>query len=525
MHRALLLNELLLQILQVLREDDIHALAVLARTRRSFSQPALEILWESLDDPSPIIKLFPDDSWTVAYDPYNRKLCIEFIRLLRPVDWVTPLKYLPLIKRLGLENASPWAYTSSYMSSQALQYLSIFRPVLAILPNLRVLNLNLTSYVAAANQAKYFQYSWAFLGPELRSFTFRSVTPSLEIEEQKSLARLLYALEHACPLLEEIRSSCGCPPGRIISDAFSSLVSRLENLRVLECFDMPLNARMKSALGKKKTLYHFHLSLLRQEHSRHVWDSSWFQSLETMKIRTDDPQSYVSFANSVSLSRVHSFILQIRTPLTQGLMQQLFSSIHRQLSDSPLSTFELSYEVAAVEVSNDPLVILLSQHLQELLIFRHLEAVEISGPWCIQINDNILRQMAFAWPNLRRLYVYHNDWCISKDQELHPHATLQGIVGFAQNCLQLHSLIVELHADGSMLPEIVLPQPSRCPLQDFTVCCSTISSKTEVAAFLSRLFPSLTSIDASDRYGEPEDSQWMKDWSDVDRAVRITQMI
>ena len=83
-------------------------------------------------------------------------------------------------------------------------------------------------------------------------------------------------------------------------------------------------------------------------------------------------------------------------------MQQLLSSIHRQLSDSPLSTFELSYEVAAVEVSDDPLVFLLSQHLQELLIFRHLEAVEISGPWCIQINDNILRQMAFAWPNLRR---------------------------------------------------------------------------------------------------------------------------
>ena len=89
MHRALLLNELLLQILQVLREDDIHALAVLARTRRSFSQPALEILWESLDDPSPIIKLFPNDSWTVAYDPYNRKLCI-----------IRAVRYLALSRRL-----------------------------------------------------------------------------------------------------------------------------------------------------------------------------------------------------------------------------------------------------------------------------------------------------------------------------------------------------------------------------------------------------------------------------------------
>ncbi|KZT10736.1 uncharacterized protein LAESUDRAFT_809652 [Laetiporus sulphureus 93-53] len=199
-------------------------------------------------------------------------------------------------------------------------------------------------------------------------------------------------------------------------------------------------------------------------------------------------------------------------------MQRLFSSIRRQFSDSPLSTFRISCDIP-LETTDDPIVLLCPQHLQELLIFRHLEKVDISGPWSIQTNDNILRQMAFAWPNLRRLCLYHECY-ISQDQEFSSNATLQGLMGFAQNCLQLHSLYIELHADGSMLPEIALPRPSRCPLQDLEVCCSTTSSKTEVAAFLSYLFPSLTKIEASFNADyEIEDRQWMKDWSDVDRAV------
>ncbi|KZT10737.1 uncharacterized protein LAESUDRAFT_347041 [Laetiporus sulphureus 93-53] len=89
MHHVLLLNELLLQLLQVLCEDDLRALAVLARTCLSFSQPALEILWESLDNPSPVVQLFPDDSWTVAYHLYSRKRCL-----------VRAVRYLALSRRL-----------------------------------------------------------------------------------------------------------------------------------------------------------------------------------------------------------------------------------------------------------------------------------------------------------------------------------------------------------------------------------------------------------------------------------------
>ena len=68
MHHALEIQEILLNIFQVFGrchdDDDGSAdLASLARTCRAFKEPALDILWEVLDDLTPLARCLPEISY------------------------------------------------------------------------------------------------------------------------------------------------------------------------------------------------------------------------------------------------------------------------------------------------------------------------------------------------------------------------------------------------------------------------------------------------------------------------------
>lgn len=72
MHRALLVSELLTIIFRHLEELDLRTLtpsskaglARCARTCRAWKGPALRIVWETLDSPLPLMKLFPLDAFS-----------------------------------------------------------------------------------------------------------------------------------------------------------------------------------------------------------------------------------------------------------------------------------------------------------------------------------------------------------------------------------------------------------------------------------------------------------------------------
>ena len=71
MHHALEVQEILLNIFRFFgrrhydRDDGPGDLASLARTCRTFKEPALDILWEVLDDLSPLARCLPE----ISYQP------------------------------------------------------------------------------------------------------------------------------------------------------------------------------------------------------------------------------------------------------------------------------------------------------------------------------------------------------------------------------------------------------------------------------------------------------------------------
>ena len=69
MHHALEIQEILLNIFRFFSrchdddDDDSEDLVSLARTCRAFKEPALDILWEVLDDLSPLARCLPEISY------------------------------------------------------------------------------------------------------------------------------------------------------------------------------------------------------------------------------------------------------------------------------------------------------------------------------------------------------------------------------------------------------------------------------------------------------------------------------
>jgi hypothetical protein len=86
MHRALLVSELIGIIFQYLGELDLRSLspnpkrswAACARTCRAWHEPALNLIWESLDSLLPLLKLFPRE----AFAESSRKIPALWVRAL-----------------------------------------------------------------------------------------------------------------------------------------------------------------------------------------------------------------------------------------------------------------------------------------------------------------------------------------------------------------------------------------------------------------------------------------------------------
>jgi hypothetical protein len=165
--------------------------------------------------------------------------------------------------------------------------------------------------------------------------------------------------------------------------------------------------------------------------------------------------------------------------------------------------------------------------LSPLLQFPNLEKISIGihygyGP----INNSLMNDMAFAWPNLREIILdspYARSWHCSVD--------LEGLVHLAQHCHALELVSLSFN--------VSLPTPSAQfgygiryeSLTRLDVDHSHIKDPPAVATLLSDVFPNLTldhgwkpseaSWDDSEDESEPEFIAMCQSWAEVDRLLEI----
>ena len=133
--------------------------------------------------------------------------------------------------------------------------------------------------------------------------------------------------------------------------------------------------------------------------------------------------------------------------------------------------------------------------LKPLLKLSNLRDVNIHIHHPMHIDDGLLCDMAYAWPNLFRLELRVR-WPL---EDSAPPATLAGLIPFVNACPSLSELGVAIRTDLSYVPQSLHELRPRCRalehgLEILDVGRSEIQDPLAVAAFLFDLFPKLGAV-------------------------------
>ncbi|KAK6988189.1 hypothetical protein R3P38DRAFT_2660923 [Favolaschia claudopus] len=207
------------------------ALAALARTCQSFSDPALCVLWQKHSSLAPFLKLMPTDLIRQSSD------LPRTWNLLRPItvsDWDRPNVFAPRVRELVVQTLD-WNQVADIFP-----ILSACAPLGVIFPNLR----SLTCYITLVEAANL---------PSIRSFF------SSTLQEIKFVCRwnvtsisLISALPITCPTVKHVSVSCASPGGLGITT--SLFVKGLHYLVSLSLGGAECNSAVISHLGQLSTL-------------------------------------------------------------------------------------------------------------------------------------------------------------------------------------------------------------------------------------------------------------------------------
>ncbi|KAJ6491971.1 hypothetical protein C8R45DRAFT_190055 [Mycena sanguinolenta] len=498
MHHCLSILELIENICDHLQGDDDGpgTLAALARTCRSFHDPALNHLWAVQDDGLVnLMRCMPPDLFE-----FNNGVP----RLLRPIlasDWERPLVYMRRIRSL------------SDLSLGERPMFEIFGALVASLPgDVASLFPKLTSLTwREPSGADDSSWKRPLLSPRLTSLSISS----------DSMKTLLPAINipRSCPTLKKLTLSSYPMDAETLS-AFSSC---LRNLFTLESVDVEI--------PDMATLQH--LSQLESLTSLTIvfpgdfvllpGASLPFIALNRLDIKYEVAQ-VIDFFESCSEAPLKDIDMRLFTCPSTTVIDRLHAALRDGCSHSALSSLNIEIdENYRLEPESDLMTV---HSLRILFCFTNVTSVRITSLG-FDMDDQGMKELARAWPQLRVLglgFAGMND-----DTELQPRFSLRSLSVLAQHCPALAELNLTL--DATVVPE---PDPTIVPqlaLRYFGVGRSPITSTSLVAEFISALFPSLAQIrtfgdgfidDADSPLDlQPEDTAYHHLWTEVAAQIPI----
>ncbi|KAJ7658683.1 hypothetical protein DFH06DRAFT_1130973 [Mycena polygramma] len=503
MHAALQIRELVELICsQISPFSGMHELAVLARTAKTFHDPALDNLWRIQTTLAHLLRCMPSDLWNQAV----QLGALHNLRLARPIvpaDWRRPSYYLRRIK-VFCPSAG-----SQFPSQEILEILAHCRPGEPLFPKLRYLD-------CTDLGCDWYPCIPICLGTSMRSLAF-----DVSAARVSSLS-LVPAIALKCPHLTDVTITHSSPDMSAHTRAAVSLFVRglryIESLNIC-VLDEAAFAHLAGLSGLKTLRVEMPVALTPLP----SFDDDRFSTLISLDI----------FTRSIEVANCC-----ITSLLSPPKLARL--AIHCDLPSACLSAISALYRAvtqATRQASLHYLVIriysrtwtedIYSRTLTEERTIKHmmlrgfcrfgdLVQVSLKIPGGFDLDDATAAAVAQAWPNIRAL-------CLAPAEGRGARCTtLAALVVFAENCPKLESLALEFNA-------LEVPVVSRgVPLQTaLTTLCtghSPIAEPMEVASYLATIFPRLSLVKARrivsvDVDGGPvwadDTSEFYRHWKEV----------
>lgn len=453
MHKCLRIAELFDVICkQVLATGHQGSLAALCRTCRLFHEPALNVLYKSLESLRPLLFCIPT-IFTIG----NR---ITMLKEFRLSDWQRMHYYAKRVHSLRVSDQEEVVIDKTIL--QALAISSLTPPMF---PHLKRL-------WWSGNSADALPLLCSLVNAKLEWLILHDMDPML-------LPRVIPHITSS----NSLRVAC-FPAKYSMRHIHSDVFQSWRNLQNLVC-----------GLVNDATLYHLatsskltHLTIQVDETNDYsalmkLTDQPVFTALQGLDITATHTLHCIPILEIAELPSLHSLhIHSTETGLTDVELHQCFCLISRHCTDlRDLRMKELQVSPPKFPVG----YIITFDSLNTLFSLHHLEALHLDTTCTFSLNDKELGQLASTWLKLRVLELgTENGW--RKPSNI----TLQGFAELLRRCPVLSAVGLTMNA---LAPDINHRRPGRGirrnGLEVLRVADSKITDPLTVAAFLSDVAP------------------------------------
>ncbi|PIL32753.1 hypothetical protein GSI_04868 [Ganoderma sinense ZZ0214-1] len=442
----------------------------LAVSCRAFFDPALDMLWHSLDNIHPLLKLLPN---------YQ---CLDSIYYLEgdipPEAWSRLKTYAARVRGITFSrkaNIDAGVWWTILEQCQGIP----------LLPNLRKL------HTIKLNAIHIFVLR-AFASPSLRD-VFLEFYEDLDGDRSPSSMAPIAgsALQEFSIKATEITRLCLYPDLTIGREDLMCL-SRFTQLEELYLNDhLVLDEDLLFMLNGLKNIRFLKIPILLRgpPESTQVHLPYEFHNLTGLDL-CGPPAHLARFIVASSMPRLNDLSIWFGPHHSDGIETYL-TSICRHIGPHTLAHFtaQLSSFVHAPQ--------LLMRLLEPLLPFAQLEEVVVRQADSLPLRDEDLARISHAWPKLRMLRFDQSTTAL-EDPDRQPgstaRSTLAGLVDLARGCPHLTELCIP-ELDASVLPPIAgVPLMGHGPLDlciENLVGAEDEETQLDVAVILDRLFPCL----------------------------------
>ncbi|KAJ7610705.1 hypothetical protein DFH06DRAFT_171269 [Mycena polygramma] len=477
------------------------ALASLARTSTALSDPALNMLWKTLNRLDPFFGTFPHDLFTPSTEgPGDYERVWGLVRPILAGDLARPLQYALRVKILTI------AWYEPERVSEVLLSLSSCWPGGLLFPNLRTLQW-------APGRGVNFAPLRIFCPPTLTWIHFAC-------QGSNTTVSLLSTLAASCPGLKHVSLDFGSMTMHVES-ATSAFICGLQHIDTLH-MGAPTSEALRH-IAQLPGLKSLELTGIPSP----LWDSTllpspMFPHLQRLVLGPLDielAQDFISCFCPLPLVSLH---FTLDRCVTAAETAGLFDIVRLTFLPAALRSFTFQSDVGRLPTGAREAYRINARVVDKLSCFREITTVSIMSPVGFDLDDAAVDILAAAWPRLENLTLETR--VLSPPIQL----TFHALRSLALHCPRLNSLDMEFDATSnppSSSDEHVVNES----LENLNVGTSPIAKPGRVARYVSRLFPNLSSIttvrDGEDNEDPEEVEQhgeaisWHRLWKQVAEHV------
>ncbi|KAG1746709.1 uncharacterized protein EDB91DRAFT_1118444 [Suillus paluster] len=477
MHRALQLDDIIYILFRhvnelkpstkysVLGDVGRKTLATLARTCRTFHEPALDVLWGDLYFPHPLVECLPNsrDQWYLD----------DHTNILTTSDWEVLQKYVPRVLSLTIYQCySEAPFYHNVLT--ALRQQPVAQPPL---PNLQRLDCR---YLIPED---YPLLDILFV-PSMTDLTLEILPVSFP-----NIPLFISPLATLCPRLTSLHLF-GYGSHEPIKAAVSDVIMGLPHLKMLQCDELS-----QAAI----TFVAWHPSLTELDisiPSDHQYDFSQFphstlprippfSRIKSFGMNSSHLTDITAFIQAVQPSPSHLHIKAVQGPSSQGL-QEFFSTLSNQRRCDSMQSlrFQPNKRFPAASIDMDT--------IKPLLRFSKLRELLLSTLGSFQFSDEELAVMGSSWPCLEVITLNDGDgpWRVRPSP-----ITLRGLLLLVDKCPRLRSAHLAINAcvlEGIEEPPVSMVGAN--DLQDLVLVETTVENPRAFALIVSLAFPKVKEV-------------------------------